>query len=115
VLEYAVDGKLELVLAEPVLEELQRILLSKLSFAPERYRDIEDLLLDIAVVSVTSPEGEPAALTGDPADDLILGCAVEARVDVLVSGDRRHLLPLGSHDGVRILTPQALLAELRSG
>jgi len=37
---------------------------------------------------------------------------VAAGVDVLVSGDRRHLLPVGEHQGIRILTPQALLAEL---
>lgn len=34
--------------------------------------------------------------------------------NVLVSGDRRHLLPVVEHHGVRILTPQTLLAELRS-
>jgi predicted nucleic acid-binding protein len=34
-------------------------------------------------------------------------------VDVLVTGDRRHLLPLGEYCGVGILTPQAFLAELR--
>ncbi|MGI8749554.1 MAG: hypothetical protein ACR2J6_03245 [Thermoleophilaceae bacterium] len=32
--------------------------------------------------------------------------------DILVTGDRRHLLPLGKHHGVRIITPQTLLAEL---
>ena len=31
---------------------------------------------------------------------------------MVVSGDRRHLLPIREHRGIRILTPQALLAEL---
>lgn len=114
VLEQAVDSKLDLVLAEPVLAELQRILVSKLSFEPERYREVEGLLLDLAVESIATPEEAPAPTTGDPDDDLILACAVLASVDVLVSGDRKHLLPLGSYEGVRIATPQALLAELRS-
>lgn len=114
VLEQAVDGKLDLILGEPVLAELQRILVSKLSFDPERYRDVEGLLLDLAVESIATPEEAPAPITDDPDDDLILACAVQASVDVLVSGDRKHLLPLGSYEGVRILTPQALLAELRS-
>lgn len=35
-------------------------------------------------------------------------------VEVLVSGDHKHLLPLGAHRGVPVLTPQALLAELRA-
>lgn len=107
------DGRLELILAEPVLAELQRILVSKLSFEPERHLEVEALLLDVATESVAAPEGDSAPLTGDRDDDLILACAVRANVDVLVSGDRRHLLPLGSHEGVRIATPQALLAELR--
>lgn len=52
-------------------------------------------------------------VSGDPADDAILASAVEAAADVLVTGDRKHLLPLGEHGGVRIMTPQALLSELR--
>ena len=114
VLEHAIDGKLELVLAEPVLAELRRILVSKLSFEPERYDQVKRLLSDIAVESVAADEEEPPLLSGDPDDDRIVACAVRASVDVLVSGDRKHLLPLGSHKGVRIVTPQALLAELRS-
>jgi len=103
-----------LVLAEPVVEELQRILVSKLSFEPDRYREIESLLGDVAAESIAAPEGKSAPITGDPDDDLILACAVAAQVDALVSGDRKHLLPLGAHEGVRVVTPQALLAELRS-
>lgn len=114
VLERAIDGALDLVLAEPVLAELQRVLVSKLSFEAERYREVERLLSEIAVESVTAVEGEVLLVSGDLADDRILACAVKASVDVLVSGDRKHLLPLGSHKGVRIVTPQALLAELRS-
>lgn len=53
-----------------------------------------------------------SAVAGDPDDDLILATALAGGADVLASGDRRHLLPLGIHAGIRILTPQALLAEL---
>jgi uncharacterized protein len=64
-------------------------------------------------VQAVAPAGTPEPVTGDPADDLILACAIEAEVEVLASGDRKHLLPVGERGGVRILTPQALLAELR--
>lgn len=60
------------------------------------------------------PEGPVEPVTSDPDDNLILACAVQTDVEVLVSGDRRHLLPLGKHRGVRVLTPQGLLAELRA-
>jgi predicted nucleic acid-binding protein len=41
-----------------------------------------------------------------------LASALAARAQVLATGDRRHLLPHGTHHGLRILTPQAFLAEL---
>lgn len=92
--------------------ELERILTEKLGFEPQRWGEAEALLRELAVTAVKAPAGTPEPVTGDPADDLILACAIEAEVDVLASGDRKHLLPVGKR-GVRILSPQALLAELR--
>jgi putative PIN family toxin of toxin-antitoxin system len=113
VLEEVIDARLELVLPQPVMVELERILTGKLGFEPERWRGVEELLVDLAAELVPAPETPPEAVTGDPADDLILACAVQVGVDVLVSGDRRHLLPVGEHRGVRVITPQAMLSELR--
>lgn len=112
VLEAAIDSRVELVLADPVLGELERVLTVKLGFEPERVRELRTLLIDVASERVEAPDEEPEAITGDPDDDLILACAVDAKVKIVVSGDRRHLLPVGEHRGVRILAPQALLAEL---
>lgn len=114
IVEEAIDGRLELVLLEPVMEELERILVEKLAFDSERWREVEVLLGDLAVESVPVPEGSVEPVTSDPDDNVILACAVQADVEVLVSGDHKHLLPLGTHRGVRVLTPQALLAELRA-
>lgn len=112
-IEETIDGRLELVLFEPVILELERVLTQKLGFEPQRWREVEALLGELAVESVAAPAGSPEAVTGDPDDDLILACAIAAGVEVLVSGDRKHLLPVGERGGVRILTPQALLADLR--
>lgn len=114
VIEEAADETLELVLLEPVLDELTRILSVKFHFETGELQQLFDLLADISVDVQGSPAGPSEPVTGDPDDDLILACAVESSADLLVSGDRRHLLPVGQHLGVRILTPQALLAELRT-
>jgi uncharacterized protein len=112
VIEAAADNRIELVLAEPVLAELERVLRVKLHFKPERVRELKTLLGDLASSRVDAPMHIPEAVTGDPDDDIILACAVQASTQVLISGDRRHLLPVREHRGVRIITPQALLAEL---
>jgi predicted nucleic acid-binding protein len=71
------------------------------------------LLERLATIRPGRPE-RVDAVTGDPDDDVILAHAVESGADVLVTGDRKHLLPLDEHRGVRLLAPQALLAELRA-
>jgi putative PIN family toxin of toxin-antitoxin system len=115
VVESAIDGRLRLVLAEPVLVELERILIVRLGFERDRVEAILALLDELAEERVGTPSGLVEPVTGDPDDDVILACAVEAGVHALVSGDRRHLLPVGEHEGVRILTAQELLAELSAG
>lgn len=112
VIESAIDGRIELVLAGPVLEELERILTVKLGMEQDRVTEIATLLRELAGTCVPAPATTPAPITGDADDDVILACAVHAQVQTLVSGDRRHLLPVGEHEGVRIVTAQALLAEM---
>lgn len=90
-----------------------RFITEKIGFETKRWREVEELLRGLAVESAAAPTTDPEAVTDDPADDLILACAIAAEVEALVSGDRKHLLPVGERGGVRILTPQALLAELR--
>ena len=114
IIEAAIDGRIALVLADPVLDELERVLTVKLSFDPERVREIKAFLIDLASERISAPTQPPEPLTGDPDDDVILACAVAAGAEVLVSGDRRHLLPVSEHRRVRIIAPPALLAELAS-
>jgi len=114
VIEEALDGRIEVVLPGLVLDELERVLTERVGFDRDRARAARDLLAGVAT-SCPGPPGPAEAITGDAADDEILASALEARVDALVTGDRRHLLPLGERHGARILTPQAALAELRAG
>lgn len=113
VLEEAIDGRIELLLPIPVLDELDRVLADKLGFDRARVLDARRLLKRIASSRPSRPK-RVVSVTGDSSDDVILACAVEAGADILVTGDRKHLLPVCEYRGVRMLTPQALLAELRT-
>ena len=50
----------------------------------------------------------------DPDDDRVLERAVEAGPEAIVMRDK-DLLRLGSFEGIRILTPTQILAEVRRG
>lgn len=50
----------------------------------------------------------------DPKDDKYATAAVTARAEFVVSFDRRHLVAIGEHENVRLVSPGDLLAALRS-
>jgi predicted nucleic acid-binding protein len=111
VLEVVADGAAELVLPEPVLTELRRVLKAKLGIEGASIAAITRLLEELAVEIATVPD-QGEAICGDPDDDRILAAANAAGAEILVSGDRRHLLPLDAYRSMRIIRPQAFLAEL---
>jgi putative PIN family toxin of toxin-antitoxin system len=53
-----------------------------------------------------------AVVKADPGDDLLLATALAGGASVVVSGDRRHLLPLGDFGGVRVVDPATFLVEM---
>jgi len=67
-----------------------------------------------AGADMVSPERLPKlrAVKADPDDDLFLATALAGGAQLLVSGDRRHLLSMREYAGVRIIGPAAFLEEL---
>lgn len=110
-LEAIADGRAELVLPAYALAELRRVLVEKLKVAPDNAERAVELVAQLASTIAETPDEVPA-LSGDPDDDRIIAAALHAGADVLVSGDRRHLLPLGHVDTMRIIRPQDVLAAL---
>jgi predicted nucleic acid-binding protein len=108
VLEEARSGAIALIVPELVLEELVRALATKIGASAKASREAVQSVRGTASAVVQAPRFVES-VTGDPADDEILACAIEGGATVLVTGDRRHLLPVGEHRGVRIQAPQAVL------
>ena len=63
---------------------------------------------------VVRPNPIGRVVPNDPDDDALIACALAARADLIVSGDK-HLLSLGGHyNGIPIVTPaQAVLQIAR--
>ena len=58
------------------------------------------------------PVERASGATPDPGDEMILECALTAEVDVIVSGDKKHLLSLRRFRGIPILSPADFLQSL---
>jgi uncharacterized protein len=96
------------VTCRELLDELAEKLQSKLSFTSQQALDtLADLLTFISLVPIT---GTLKVIPADPDDDKVLECAVAATATHIVTGDRRHLLPLQAYQGIPILTAAEFLA-----
>jgi putative PIN family toxin of toxin-antitoxin system len=75
--------------------------------------DVEQLvnLLEHEALLVPGLAQVTGVIPADPADEKVLACAVEAEADLIVSGDG-HLLAIGDHQGIAILTARAFLERL---
>jgi putative PIN family toxin of toxin-antitoxin system len=59
----------------------------------------------VALCRIVEPAALKRIVPADPDDDHVLACAVAAKADLIVSGDK-HLLGLGGeYQGIRIMTP----------
>ena len=77
----------------------------KRNFTPPPMDDFLGIARMVKAVPVASPE------LRDPKDMMVLGCAVVAGADCIVTGDG-DLLALGKHGSIEILTPAAALARI---
>ena len=112
VLELALRGRFDLYLSPFILEEVAEVLGRKFDWAEGRSSQALRALRDAA--TVISPRRLPEVIEGGHADNRVLECAVAASADYLVTGDRRHLLPLEEHRGARILNAPRFLSALEA-
>lgn len=114
ILKMALDAKLDLVLSPAILKEVSlvmnygkmRKLLSKRAVTPEKIRDTLRKIVKTAIM--VSGETKIHRIDKDPSDNMVLACAVEGKVDFIVSGDR-HLTDLVSFEGASIINPDNFL------
>ena len=110
VLELALRGRFELCLSSFILGEVAGVLVRKFGWAEERTSQALRVLENAA--TVIDPPRLTEVIQGGHADNRILDCAAAASADYLVTGDRRHLLPVGEHQGTSIVNAPRFLSAL---
>jgi len=106
------DGAFVLLSSRRQIDELRRVMAYdrlRTRIGPQQALDVLDNL-DASAVIV-----EPAAgidLSQDPDDNVILATAIAGRADLIVSGDKRHMLVLGTAEGIPIVAAAEAISLL---
>ena len=112
VLELALRGRFEFYLSVFILEEVAGVLTRKFGWDEERAAQAIRVIENAATVTDSPRLAE--VIEGGHADNRVLECAVAAGADCLVTGDRRHLLPIEEHQGTSIVNAPQFLSGLRA-
>ncbi len=110
-IDLAAAGEFRLDISEAILGEILSVLRVKFQWNVDKLLAVEEDIRSYA--NVVRPTQTLDVIKSDPSDNRILECAVAARSDLLVSGDMRHVLPLGSYADIRIVTLATCLELLK--
>ena len=108
------EGKFDVTVSDPLLDELERALgyerIKKYFRATDFNRGIFIKYLRETAILV-KPQIRIGVIADDPDDDRILECAVSSGSSYIISGDQ-HLLDLKEHQGIQILSPAGFVVFL---
>lgn len=101
-LALAKAGTVQSVTCQEILDEFQEKLEVKFDYTPQRARAAADEVRKVSrLVRITNTLD---VVSADPDDNKVVECAVVGGATHVVTGDRRHLLPLGSYQGISIVS-----------
>lgn len=104
ILEKVIRGDIELYLSEALISELGEVLKRPKFGLPLSI--VNQILSELSAISeLVRPSRSIYKVKVDPADNRILECAIDAKAEFIVSGDK-HLLDLKEFKSIRIVSPQ---------
>ena len=85
-----------------ILGEVERVLREKFGWENDRAARAVTQIRRVSA-NVHEPAERVGVIEDDPTDNRIFECALEADAKFLVTGDKKHLLPLGTFRSVEII------------
>ena len=110
-IKLSMTDKVEGITCSEIINEFDEKLTTKLEYTQFRIsRMVSRLLGFLRVVKITN---KLQGITRDPDDNKIIECAIVGNATHIVTGDKRHLLPLKNYQGIRIVTATDFLRQFR--
>lgn len=104
------EARVALILSPFIIEELERNLAKKLHLALPAVRAILDEVKDRSEIIESTLRLN--TIKEKDSDNRILECAISGKVSVIVTGNMKHIRPLGKFRGIEIKTPGEFLDAL---
>ena len=101
VIDLAEEGLCEIAVSEEIIKEFKRVAKVKFGWDEAQNTVAEEVLRGLC--NVVKPSLKVNVVKIDPDDDSIIECALEARSEYIVTGDK-HLLDIGQYKGIKIIT-----------
>lgn len=101
------EKELEILISEAIIAEVAEILRKKFNWESWQISQIIDEIRESTALVI--PNQTLSVTKKDEDDNRILECAIEGKVQYIVSGDKQHLLPLKEYQGIKILAPAEFL------
>jgi len=112
IIDLVIEGEIMVFIDERIFYEYRDVLSRpELPLSKQEAMDLLGFILDNAVKVVAAPL---KIKLPDPDDLMFIEVAVEARVDVIVTGNKRHF-PKGKTGNIPVLSPSEFLEAMRTG
>lgn len=106
----AEKNEITIFISPAILLEASRIL--RVKFNWQEYQIHETISYLGKLCTIIKPLSRINRIQTDLSDNRILECATRAKADYIISGDKRHLLPVKKFHGIPIVSPATFLSNL---
>ena len=109
VFQLIVDGHVLAYGSPFILDELEKNLRTKAGWGDEQLRVLRRRLT--LMMKLVVPTSRLSVIKRIEADNRILECPVDARANVLITGNLKDIRPLSAFQGIDIMTPREFLTR----
>ena len=96
------NGEIESVTCTEILGEFQQKLIQKFHYPVAEAQDVIDEIVGFSRIVVIANTLQ--VVEADPKDDMIVECGVVGKASHIITGDKKHLLPMRRYQNIDIVT-----------